>query len=247
MFLECRYSQVVSETPRRRRDGASGPKSGQKEDGRTARARITRARITAAATELFTTSGYTATSMAAIAARAGVSEQTLYYAFSTKRAILTTALDLAVAGDDEPVPTLDRPWARAALAEPDPVGQLRRQVDGAADIHLRVAALLDVVRGAATTDPDLAEVWVTNLRQRLTVQRVFAEALADKTPLRAGLTAETAADIALTVLAPETYNLLVHIRGWSGTRWRDWAVDALVGMLTTLPRPDDDRRVTPGG
>lgn len=225
----------MTETPQRRRHGSG--KNGQKEDGRAARARATRARVTAAATDLFTTAGYTATSMAAIAAKANVSEQTLYYAFSTKRAILTTALDLAVAGDDEPLPTLERPWAHAALADPDPIGQIHRQVDGAADIYLRAALLLDVVRSAATTNPDLAEVWATNIRQRLAVQRAFADALARKTALRDGLTAETAADIALAILSPETYNLLVHTQGWNHARWRDWAADALVGMLTTLPRP----------
>ncbi|MEV0630961.1 TetR/AcrR family transcriptional regulator [Nonomuraea wenchangensis] len=225
----------MSAAPPRRND--SGRTSG-KEDGRTARARSTRARILAAATELFTTNGYTSTSINAIAAEAGVGEQTVYYAFSTKRAILAAALDLAVAGDDEPVPTLERPWARDAIADPDPLGQLRRQVAGAGRIYSRAAPLLDVVRSAATADADLAEVWTTNVRQRLTVLRVFAEALARKTPLRDGLTSELAADVALTILSPETYNLLVHSRGWSQARWRGWAFDALIGLLTTLPRPD---------
>ncbi|GGO08664.1 TetR family transcriptional regulator [Microbispora rosea subsp. aerata] len=217
----------MSETPRTRTRRASG-----REDGRAARARTTRARIVAAATELFTTAGYTATSITAIAAKAGVSEPTVYYSFGTKRAILTTALDLAVAGDDEPIPTLQRPWVRDALADPDPLGQLRRQVAGAAAIYLRAAPLLDVVRSAATTDPDLAEVWSANIRQRLTVQRVFADALARKNALRDGLTAEDAADIALATLSPETYNLLVNDRGWSHRRWQDWATDALTRLLT---------------
>lgn len=225
MFLEWRYSQVVSETPRR---------PAGREDGRAARARATRSRITTAATELFTTAGYTTTSITAVAARAGVSEQTVYYAFGTKRAILAAALDLAIAGDDEPVPTLERPWVRDALADPDPLAQLRCQVAGAGDIYLRAAQLLDVVRSAATTDPDLAEVWATNIDQRLAVQRVFAEALARKTPLRDGLPTHVAADIALTILSPETYNLLVGTRGWDHSRWRSWATDALIRLLTTL-------------
>ncbi|MBG0819628.1 TetR/AcrR family transcriptional regulator [Planomonospora sp. ID91781] len=216
----------MSETRRHRTGRAPA-----KEDGRTARARSTRARITAAAIDLFTTAGYTTTSIAAIADKAGVSEQTVYYAFGTKRAILTTALDLAIAGDDEPIPTLERPWVRDALADPDPLRQLRRQVVGAGDIYLRAAPLLDVVRSAATADPDLAEVWAVNLRQRLTVQRVFADALARKAALRDGLTAEAAADIALALLSPETYNLLVNDRGWTHQRWHDWAADALARLL----------------
>lgn len=205
------------------------------EDGRTARSRSTRTRITTAATELFTTAGYSSTSIAAIAARAGVSEQSVYYSFGTKRAILTAALDLAIAGDDEPVPTLERPWVRDALADPDPRGQIRRQVAGAADVYRRAAPLLDVVRSAATIDAELAEVWATNLQQRLTVQRVFAEALARKTPLPADMAVDAAADTALAILSPETYHLLVHHQGWVHTRWRDWATNALQRLLTTLP------------
>ncbi|MGN9839707.1 TetR/AcrR family transcriptional regulator [Nonomuraea sp. H19] len=220
----------MSETRRHRAGRAP-----EKEDGRTARARSTRARITAAATDLFTTAGYTTTSITAIADKAGVSEQTVYYAFGTKRAILTTALDLAIAGDDEPIPTLERPWVHQALADPDPLGHIRRQVAGAGDIYLRAAPLLDVVRSAATTDPDLAEVWAANIQQRLTVQRVFAEALARKAPLRSGLTADAAADIALAILSPETYNLLAGNRGWEHARWQAWAADALIALLMTPP------------
>lgn len=205
------------------------------EDGRTARSRSTRTRITTAAAELFTSAGYSSTSIAAIAARAGVSEQSVYYSFGTKRAILTAALDLAIAGDDEPVPTLERPWVRAALADPDPHGQIRRQVAGAADVLRRAAPLLDVVRSAATIDAELAEVWETNLQQRLTVQRVFAEALAHKTPLPANTAVDAAADTALAILSPETYHLLVHHQGWAHTQWRDWATNALQRLLTTLP------------
>jgi AcrR family transcriptional regulator len=206
-------------------------KSTTRVDGRAARARATRARILNAANELFATGGYATTSIEAIAGAAGVGVQTVYYTFGTKRAILTAALDQAIAGDDEPVSTLDRPWAVAALATADPREQLRRQVDGACAIYARAAALLDVVRSAAATDPDLAQVWRTNIEQRRAVQRVFAEALARKIPLRNGMSVEEAADIALAVLSPETYRLLVNDCGWPEDRWRAWATDALVRQL----------------
>ncbi|MFI6396052.1 TetR/AcrR family transcriptional regulator [Nonomuraea sp. NPDC050547] len=206
----------------------------QQTDGRTARAQATRARVVAAAADLFTGAGYTLTSIGAIAAAAGVSEQTIYYSFGTKKAVLAAALDRAVAGDDQPIPTLERPWAREAVADPDPRGQLRRQAAGAGDIYLRAAPLLDAVRSAAPTDPDLSELWATNLRQRLTVQRVFARALAGKTPLRDDMEPETAADIALTILSPETYTLLVAERRWSHAAWQAWAENALTRMLTLL-------------
>ena len=204
-------------------------------DGRVARAQATRARVVAVAADLFTTAGYAPTSIEAIAKAAGVGVQTVYYAFGTKRAILVAALDRAVAGDDEPVATLERPWAKAALAEPDPTEQLRQQVAGAAAIYRRAARLLDLVRSAAATEPDLAETWRTNIAQRRTVQRAFATALAGKTTLR-GLDVERAADIALAVLSPENYNLLVEECGWPSDQWQNWATDALLRQLTDLPR-----------
>ncbi len=206
-------------------------------DGRTERSRATRARIIAAATELFTTAGYTATSINSIAAEAGVGEQTVYYAFGTKKAILSSAIDLAVAGDDEPVPTLERSWVRDALAHPDPQEQIRRHVTGAGEIYLRAAPLLDVVRSAAMADSDLGELWANNIRQRRIVQRVFIEALARKTPLRDGMTVDGATDTVLALLSPETYNLLVNHQQWEHARWQAWAVDALTRLLTTLPDP----------
>jgi AcrR family transcriptional regulator len=206
-------------------------------DGRTARASATQARIITAATELFITAGYAATSVETIAATAGVGVQTVYYAFGTKRAILAAALDRTVAGDEEPVTTLERPWARQALATRDPIEQLRLQVAGAADIYTRAATLLDVVRSAAATDTDLSQTWETNIKQRHTVQHAFATALARKTALRPGLTIDDAADVALAILSPETYNLLVTGRGWTPTRWKTWALDALARQLTDLPTP----------
>ncbi|MBA8951657.1 helix-turn-helix domain-containing protein [Actinomadura namibiensis] len=197
---------------------------------RAARTAANRARMLEAARELFTAHGYTATTMKAIAERAGMAVQTLYFTFATKRAILSELLDVEIAGDAEPVATLDRPWVAAAVAAP-PAEQLRLQVAAAGEILERVTPLLEAVRSAAANDPEIAELWRTNIEQRRTVQLRLAEALAAKTALRGGMDASRAADIALAVLAPETYHLLVGERGWSAGQWREWAVDALTRQL----------------
>ncbi|GLY02545.1 MULTISPECIES: TetR/AcrR family transcriptional regulator [Actinoplanes] len=200
--------------------------SAQKPDGRAARSRATRNKIAEAAIPLFVTSGYQATSVGSIAAAAGVGEQTIYYAFGTKRAVLVAALDRAIAGDDEPIPTLDRPWVRAALADPDPHGQIQRQVAGVGEVLRRAAPLLDIVRGAAS-DPELAEVCATSIAHHREVQGVFAAALATKATLRD----IDAADTAVALLSPETYLLMVDHLGWSHEKWRIWATDCLARTL----------------
>ncbi|MBF6202696.1 MULTISPECIES: TetR/AcrR family transcriptional regulator [Nocardia] len=197
---------------------------------RAAKTSANRARMLGAARELFTTRGYTATTMKAIAEEAGMAVQTLYFTFATKRAILAELLDVEIAGDTEPVATLDRPWFAEAVAAP-PLEQIRLQVAAAGAILARVTPLLEAVRSAAATDPELAELWQTNIAQRHLVQHRLGAALAAKTPLREGIDPDRAADIALVVLAPETYHLLVHERGWTSQEWQDWAAGALIRQL----------------
>lgn len=199
---------------------------------RAARARATRARIRRAALELFAERGYAATPMQAIADAAGVAVQTLYFSFGTKRALLSEMLDVGVAGDEDPVPTLDRPWVAEALAEPDPARQLELQVHAARLIYQRVAPILDVVRGAATADPEIAQLWETNNEQRARVQQRLIGALAGKAPLPGGLDLAGAVDIALAVQTPELYQFLTARRGWSPERWERWVADTLIGQLT---------------
>ncbi|MFI0898365.1 TetR/AcrR family transcriptional regulator [Streptomyces sp. NPDC020983] len=203
-----------------------GPKGG----ARAAKAAATRERMLKAARKLFTESGYTATTMQAIATEAGVAVQTLYFTFETKRAILKELLDVEIAGDALPVASLERPWAGEALAAP-PAEMLRLLAVRTAEIHARVAAVLEVVRSAAATDPEIAELWRTNIAQRHTVVAVFTGALAAKGGLRPGLDPLRAADTALAVMTPETYLLLTGDRRWSNAEWADWAADTLIRLL----------------
>src|SRR5215207_4472474 len=153
---------------------------------RAAKTAATRVRMLAAARKLFVERGYTATTMQAIAAEAGVAVQTLYFTFATKRAILKELIDVEVAGDRAPIATLDRPWVSEAMAAP-PAELLGRLAAAAAQINGRVGPVLEVVRSSATVEPEIAELWRTNIAQRHTVMTAFAGALAAKTKLRAGI------------------------------------------------------------
>src|ERR1700755_1709329 len=86
---------------------------------RQQQAQQTRARIVAAATGQFLAAGYAGTTVKAVAVAAGVSVPTVEAAFGTKARLLKAAIDVATAGDDEPVAMLDRAWARRAQAAPD--------------------------------------------------------------------------------------------------------------------------------
>lgn len=190
-----------------------------------------RRRMREAAQTLFVTRGYAATSMQAIADEAGMAVQTLYFTFKTKRALLAELLDVAVAGDDEPVPNLERPQVRAALENPDPVAQLHEQARFARDVYERVAPVLQVIAHAAAADPEIHELWETNNAQRTVVMERMTAALAAKATLRDGLDVATATDITLALLSPELYHLLTARRGWTAGRWERWTADALVTQL----------------
>lgn len=192
---------------------------------------MTRARIRASAAELFSAHGYASTSINAIARHAGVAVQTVYFTFGSKMVLLKEMLDVAVAGDEDPVATLDRAWVAEAIAEPDPAEQLRLQTGTAREILERAAPVLGALRGAATADPEAAELWATNRAQHREVQHHLIEHLAAKAELRDGMSVRTATDIALTIGGIETYQLLVHDCGWSPQQWEHWAADVLVERL----------------
>src|SRR3954454_16145106 len=82
---------------------------------RDQRAAATRAAILAAAETLFLRDGYARTSMKAIAGQAGVAEKTMYLAFASKAALLRQVIQVAVQGDEAPIPLPERPDWRALV------------------------------------------------------------------------------------------------------------------------------------
>jgi AcrR family transcriptional regulator len=189
---------------------------------RTAQARATRRRITDAATELFVADGYGATTLDRIAARAGVAVQTVYFHFGNKATVLKEAVDVAVVGDDEPVPLLDRPWMREVRAEPDPRRVVELWVRASREITERIAPIMRVVRDAAGTEPDMAAQWATNRAQTATAFRVLAQLLDDRAALRPEFSVQDAADLAFALLSMDVYHVLTVERGRTAQEWADW-------------------------
>ena len=126
---------------------------------RREQAAATRREILEAAQRLFERDGYVATTMAAIAAEAGVALKTVYLAFETKSGLLRALWHLRLRGDEADVPIAERQWYRDVIAEPDPERQLRLDARNARLVKLRAAKLMRVMRDAAGTDPDIAALW----------------------------------------------------------------------------------------
>src|ERR671915_453346 len=107
---------------------------------RREQAEATRRAILEAAQRLFERQGYAATTMAAIAAEAGVALKTVYVAFETKSGLLRALWHLLLRGDEDEAPVRERRWYREVLDEPDPERQLRMNARNSRAVKARAGA-----------------------------------------------------------------------------------------------------------
>jgi len=121
---------------------------------RARQASDTKAQVLAAAAELFQESGWSGTTVAAIAKRAGVAVETVYSGFGSKKQVLRAVVDFAVVGDAEPVPLAERE-VFTALATGERDDRIGAGIDMLADIHARLAKLWRTVGEAAASDDEI--------------------------------------------------------------------------------------------
>lgn len=176
----------------------------------------------AAASELFIERGYTATSLADIAAAAGVARPTVFAAFGAKSALLRQILDQALAGDDQPVAVADRPWFRPVWEATTPGTALDAYAEVCVIIGRRAARLFEVVRRAADDAPEAAELWQTLQTNRLAGAAMVVAHLQHLGDLAPGLTTQQATDTLWFFNDPAHYAALVLERGWPESTFRDW-------------------------
>ncbi len=198
---------------------------------RKAQAATTRRAVIDAAATLFIDRGYVATSLDSIAEAAGVSRATVT-SIGGKKALLKTAYDVALVGDGEPIPFPLRPASLAVRAEPDPIRFVVGYAGLVTDIDRRLAAVYEAVRGAASADPEVREVFEAIGRERsIGARHVVDDLLAKGARLRDGLDAEAAADILWVLIDPGLFHLLVHRRGWTPERFDAWLADSIQRQL----------------
>jgi AcrR family transcriptional regulator len=197
--------------------------------GRRERARQTRDQITTVAERLFFADGYAATTVAAIAAAAGVSVETIYKGFDGKPGLVRAIVQRGLAGAG-PVPAEQRS-DHIRDTEPDPHRILAAWGAFTAEIGPRVAPILTLARDAATADPEIAALLEEISAARHERMTVNARGLARAGHLRPGMTPGQAADIMWTYSSPELYDLLVIRRGWPAEQYGRFVGQALTAAL----------------
>jgi AcrR family transcriptional regulator len=198
---------------------------------RQAQARETRMQILASARKLFSAYGYAGATLDAIAQDAGVAVETVFAIFGNKRTILARLVDVSVGGDDQPIPLLQREGPQAVLHQHDPALQLSLFAQDITAILERVAPLFEILRMAAKTEPEIAELLKNLLQERFKNLAFFVHNLSSHAPLRQGLEEEQATEIVWTLSSPEVFRLLTQDRGWSREQYTAWLGEALTRLL----------------
>lgn len=210
-------------------------RSGRREE----QARRTRRRVLEAATAVFLDRGYAGATMRAVADRAGVSVPTVELAFGTKARLLKAAIDVAIAGDDEPVPVLDRRWA-AAAARAGTAGDFLDAVAGVlGPAQARSAGLVLAVLEGAAGHPELAELAEQLVAQRAATAGWVVDVLGRKAPLTADCPRQEAVDTVWVLMDPAVHDRLVRRRGWTTERYGRWFARS-VGRLLADPQPPEE-------
>lgn len=205
--------------------------------GRQAQARRNRATVLDAAERQFLANGYAATTIAAIAAEAGVSVETIYKAFGGKSGLVRAIYERGLTGRG-PVPAYQRSDEMRAH-ETDPKTIMRKWGLLTTEVASVVTPIRLLMRSAAVTDPDMAELLKDSDAERLTRMRHHARFLAERGYLRDGVTVAEATDILWTCSSVEIYELLVLQRGWSPGRFARFIADLMIASLVSHSEAHD--------
>jgi AcrR family transcriptional regulator len=197
--------------------------------GRQAQAQRNREAVLDAAERQFLANGYAATTIAAVAAEAGVSVETVYKAFGGKSGLVRAIYERGLTGRGR-IPAYQRSDEMRAH-ETDPKTIMRKWGLLTTEVASVVTPIRLLMRAAAVTDPDMAALLKDSDAERLTRMRHHARFLAERGHLRDDVTVAEATDILWTCSSLEIYELLALERGWSQRRFARFIADFMIATL----------------
>jgi AcrR family transcriptional regulator len=195
-------------------------------------ARRTRAAVLAACRELLFRDGYQATTIRAVADRAGVSPETVYKTFGGKAGLVKALWDITLAGDDEPLTMAERPALQEVWRTRDPRTKLCRYAGFVRGVNERLAEVFALL---AQAGPEVAPVLAVSEKERLAGITAFVAHLAGEGALPPGLDRARAADACWALTGPQLFTQLTAGRGWSADTYQDWLAGILAATLLHTP------------
>ena len=203
---------------------------------RQAQVAHTEQRILAAATGLFLEGGYLATTLEAVARRAQVGARTVYLRFGTKAALFKRVIDVAIAGDTEPVDVLGRDWMQAALTAPTTAERIAASAAASRQIMQRTGGLFAVAQQAAAVEPLIAGFWQQGREQTRHTFAVFWTRMAEDGLLGPGADLTWLTDTTSILAAAETYLLITRTTGWDLDAYERWLIRTFSQLIASPAR-----------
>jgi AcrR family transcriptional regulator len=200
----------------------------------------TRRRIRTAAAQLFTELGYVATTIDAIAERAGVSRRTVFNVFESKASLVMEVFLTEVRGDDQPESKqLHQRIARGREID-EPTELIAFVAGAAADIASRAGEVWRVAQEAARVDPEMAALLDAQDEERYR-SSVLVDLLAERGMLRTDLPVELLRRGMWLLSGPTTAFTAINA-GLTPDQYRIWLTECLTGLLLPPATATDKSR-----
>lgn len=174
-----------------------------------------------AAAELFAADGYARTTMAKIAASAGVSAETVQ-GMGPKAALMIAAIEDAAFGVTGDRNILDMDLGRALLAIDDVDAAVEYFVTGQTAVHQRTATLYRALAAGAGADPVL-DRYLSDLTAGVGRQlRRVVDVFRDRGWARTDVPYDDVVETVVVLASVETFLRFTHRDGYSVEAFREW-------------------------
>lgn len=209
----------------------NAPKRKYDASRRQAQALEAQSKIIDTARTLFIEKGYAGVTIETIARKAKVSPETIYAVFTNKRTLLSRAAGIAVETDAGPIPALLRPYIQEVVSERDQAKQIQMFSKRMRLFFSQVAPLVEVMRTAAKTEPEIRTLLRKYLDDRFHGMGFFIDCLLANGPLKIGVNKLSATETIWALASAEIYNLLVNDYGRTGEEYEVWLSEVLNKLL----------------
>lgn len=188
---------------------------------RRQQAEQTRQRVVAAAAELFAAEGYARTTLAKIAAAAGVSAETVA-GHGPKAALMVAAVEYVAFGVSGEENFLDLEMGQRFLDMDNPDDALDYLVSNQTELHQRSASLWQALVGAAASDPELDHYYDELLKGVAAQNHRILTVCRERGWLRDDMPFDDLAATVTVLASLDTFMRLTRRHGWSPRRYRSW-------------------------
>lgn len=189
---------------------------------RAQQAARTREVITRAARGLFEKDGFAASTIAAIAMEADVSQQTVYAAFGSKAALVRAIVEQMEESADAAA------WRERIAAEEDPARVLTAFAQWTRAFFEASSPTFSIAQQAL---PELGELTAEGDEQRRRALESLVGRIVEAGGLRDGLSRREAVDRAWLLTGIHPYLDATQACGWTPAAYADWLAESLVQQL----------------